>query len=220
MTRRLQILPEVLPAPTPAAPSPNVRGRTLAHMQRLLATAAVMPLACTKADTQGSQTITIPTVAASDTGQQTHGTLIPETHTAATATATATTTADIGYAVVDPMPAPARCMGLAAASQATATFTSDATGPVLDVHVTLPTGGNWSGSNFTPGAPSPWSGQLVSHNVTGNSARARIRPTAGTTSLGVSFSVMCTAGPGSIAVTANFNAIANGAKVTLQKNDY
>lgn len=217
MNRRLEILPEVLPAPT-ATPQSDVRARTLAHMQRLLAATAVMPLACTKADTQPTQTVTIPSATASVAADSTtHGTLIPETHPSATATATAPV--DVGYAVVDPMPAPARCMGLAAASRATATFTADATGPVLDVHVTLPSGSAWSGTSFS-GQPSPWSGQLVSSSVSGATARARIRPTAGTTTLGVSFTVTCPAGPGTVSITATFPAATAGAKVTLQKNDY
>jgi hypothetical protein len=189
-------------------------------MQRLLATAAVMPMGCTKSDTQPTQTITIPTATSSATAQSTaSGTLIPDTRPTATAVATATAP-DVGYAVVDPMPSPALCMGLAAATQATASFVQDAQGPLLDVHVTLPSTGQWSSASFMSGQPSPWSGQLVSSNVATRTASMRIRPSAGVTSLGVSLSITCSAGPGSVAVTASFPAIAMGAKVTLQKHDY
>ena len=227
MNRRLRILPEVLPAPTRAPAQTNVRARTVAHMQRLLATAAVLPLGCTKADTQPTQTVTIPASSGSAAGggDTNKVSLIPETHPSATATATATAPVDVGYAVVDPMPAPARCMGLAAASNATATFTSDASGPVLEVRLTLPTGGAWSGTTFaSPGAPSVWGGQIISSSLGagGMSQIVRVRPSPGATSsvLGVTFSISCTAGAGSIAVTASFSSTTKGSKVALAKNDY
>jgi len=228
MARRLQVLPEVLPAPTVTSPDtarPDVRGRTLAHMQRLLATtAAVVPLAsCTRSDMQGTQTVTIPMSSASATTQDTsQGSLLPPPTATAVATAIPTATADMGYAVVDPMPAPARCLGLANASKANATFKRDATGLFLEVTLTLPTGSAWAGATFTPGSqPSPWSGQLLSSQVSHLTATARVRPTAGVTSLGISFSISCTAGPGSLSITASFpNSPTDTTKVTLQKNDY
>lgn len=228
--RRLQIMPEVLPAPTRVkAGTSDVRGRTITHMQRLIATAAAIPLAsCTKADTQGTQTVTIPQSSASatasaGTASTTEGSLLPPPTATATAKATATAPPDMGYAVVDPMPAPARCMGLAAASKSSAVFKHDASGMLLEVSVTLPsTGPQWAGSVFdASNKPSPWSGTLVSSTIVGHTAVARIKPSAGVTNLGVSFPISCTAGSGSVSVTATFSDPPTTAtKVTLAMHDY
>ncbi len=221
-------MPEVLPTPTvtpinaPSNAGSSVRGTTLAHMQRLLATAAVVPLvSCTRSDTQSTQTVTIPAASSATTQDTTHGSLLPRPTATVTPTAT-TTTPDMGYAVVDPMPAPARCMGLAQSTKANATFKRDAGGLFLEVTLSLPSGQAWAGTTFTPNSPpSPWSGTLISSNVLLTTATARVRPSAGITSLGVQFSVGCPAGPGSIAVTASFPASpTDTTKVTLQKNDY
>ena len=227
MTRRLQLMPEVLPAPTKVAKSESVRARTVAHMQRLLATAAAIPLAdCTRADTQGSQTVTIPVSSATapaSTTASTQGTLLPPPTATVTATATATATApDMGYAVVDPMPAPARCLGLAAASKATASFKHSAGEWVLDIAVTLPTGGAWTGTAFVTGSTiSPWSGSIVTQNVASHSAKATLKLSPGSTTAGLTIPVSCAAGTGSIAITASFTGTPSAStKVTLSKNDY
>ena len=228
MTRRLQIMPEVLPAPSRASSSSDVRGRTVAHMQRLLAATAAIPLAaCTKEDTQGTQTVTIPaaTASASATAQATvEGSLLPPPSATATATAVATAPHDMGYAVVDPMPAPARCMGLAAASKSSAAFKRDGGGVLLEISVTLPSSGaQWAGAQFdTSNKPSPWSGTLVSSNVVAHTAVMKIKPSTGVTGLGVSLPISCSAGTGSIAITASFGdpSPTTTTKVTLTTHDY
>jgi len=221
MTRRLQILPEVLPAPTAVSTAPSgTRGRTLAHMQKLLATAAVMPVACTKTDTQEAVTVTIPSATASTSAQPTSSiSLIPETHPSATATPTGTAP-DIGYAVVDPMPAPARCMGLAAASKISTRWVTDAQGLLLEITVTLPTNGQWTGAVFN-GQPSAWSGQVVSSNSHGPVVVTRVRPAPNNTSFGLSLGVTCSAGVGQLSLTAALPAtLTSNTKVTIQANDY
>ena len=230
MTRRLQVMPEVLPAPTTATPNASVRSRTVAHMQRLLATAAAIPLAgCTRADTQGSQTVTIPvssattTATATATDSNVHGSLLPPPTATATATATPTATApDMGYAVVDPMPAPARCMGLAAASKATAAFKRHGADWALEITLTLPTNAAWTGTAFPPGATlSPWSGTLVSSNLTSHTAKAVLRVAPGSSSAGLTFPVTCAAGSGSVALTATFSGAPSAStKVSLSQVDY
>ncbi len=235
MNRRLELMPEVLPAPTVSSRDgeveqgkrPDVRGRTVAHMQRLLAVScagAAVPLAsCTRSDTQSTQTVTIPAASTSVAAQgTTQGSLLPPPTATVTPPPTATTPTDMQYMVVDPMPTPARCMGLAAATSANATFKHDAGGVFLDLKVSLPTGSAWAGTTFASGTPpSPWSGTVASSSVTSTTATARIRPSAGVTSLGVSFTVMCPAGQGSIAITASFSGTpTDGTKVTLQKTDY
>jgi hypothetical protein len=194
-------------------------------MQRLLATtAAVVPLAsCTRSDTQTTQTVTIPASTASATHMDdaAQGSLLPPLATTA-ATTVAKPPDDMQYMVVDPMPTPAKCIGLATATHASATFKRDPGGLILEVMVSLPTGAGWAGTTFASGTqPSPWSGQLVSSNVGPTMASARIRPTAGVSSLGVTFSIMCAAGPGSLSITASFPSTpVDGTKAILQKSDY
>jgi hypothetical protein len=223
--KRLQLMPEVLPAPTRATATTGVRSRTLTHMQRLLATAAAMPLAgaCTKTDTQGTQTVTLPSSSTSASAQGTvEGSLLPPPKETATAKPTATAP-DMGYAVVDPMPAPARCMGLANATTTTAVFKKDAGGLYLEITATLPTAQAWQGTMFTPSqSPSAWSGTVISSQITSNKATLKIRPsTPGTQNLGVSLSISCAAGSGSLSFSAMFPASpTETTKPTLQKNDY
>jgi len=221
--RRLQIMPEVLPAPTKVTPSAGVRGRTVAHMQRLLAAASALPLAdaaCTKSDTQ-TTTVTIPPQSSVSAQSTVEGSLLPPPKVTASATAT-TPPQDYGYAVVDPMPAPARCMGLAGASKTTASFKQVAGGVALELVVTLPSGAAWAGSAFdTTQRPSPWSGTLVSSQITSHAATVRIKAPQGATSVGLSLAISCAAGSGSIAVTASFaDPPTTSTKVTLSTQDY
>ena len=223
--KRLQLMPEVLPAPTRAQTTTNVRIRTLTHMQRLLATAAALPMAgaCTKTDTQGSQSVTIPSASASTPATQstTEGSLLPPPKDTASAKPTVTAP-DMGYAVVDPMPAPALCRGLATATTTTAVFKKDAGGLYLELTATLPTGPTWTGTTFVAGqTPSPWAGTIVSSQVTANKATLKMRPTASSQNIGVQLSISCSAGAGSIAFNATFPASPNeSTKPTIQKFDY
>jgi hypothetical protein len=221
--KRLQLMPEVLPAPTRASTTSDVRGRTMMHMQRLLAAAAAIPLAtdCTRTDTQGSQSVTIPSASESASTQSTvQGSLLPPKETpSAKPTVTAP---DMGYAVVDPMPAPALCRGLATATTTTAVFKKDATGIYLEITATLPTGTTWTGTTFVAGqSPSPWSGTIVSSQITANKATVKMRPTAASTNIGVQLSITCSAGGGSIAFNATYPANpTETTKPTLAKYDY
>lgn len=226
--RRLQIMPEVLPAPTvskPGASSSSVRSQTLSHMQRLLATAAAIPLAsCTRTDSsQGTQTVTIPVASTTTaTTQETaQGSLLPPPSATATATAQPTATHDMGYAVVDPMPAPARCMGLASASKASAAFKKEAGVLVLEFTLTLPNGSQWHGTTFQAGAkPSSWAGPMLSSHANGSTMVVKVNVSPGSTSAGVSIPIDCAAGQGSIALNASFTSVAENAKVNLTTHDY
>ncbi|HEY2369603.1 MAG TPA: hypothetical protein VGH87_24560 [Polyangiaceae bacterium] len=192
-------------------------------MQRLLAAAAAIPLAtdCTKTDTQSSQSVTIPSASESAPAQSTvQGSLLPPKETP---TAKATVTApDMGYAVVDPMPAPALCRGLATATTATAVFKKDAGGIYLELVATLPTGTTWTGTTFVAGqTPSPWSGTVMSSQITANKATIKLRPTAGSQNIGVQLSISCSAGNGSIAFNATFPVSpTETTKPSIAKYDY
>jgi hypothetical protein len=128
----------------------------------------------------------------------------------------------MGYAVVDPMPAPARCNGLAAATTTIGAFKKDAGGLYFELTATLPTGTTWAGTTFTQGStPSAYPGTVLSSQVTSNKATVKIRPSPSMTSVGVQLSVSCPAGPGSISVTASFSATpTETTKPTFQKYDY
>jgi hypothetical protein len=234
--KRLQLMPEVLPAPTRATTTSDVRGRTLTHMKRLLATAAALPLAsCTKTDAPTMQKDTIPSASVKTTesasAQDTVERSLSPPPSAPTATASAAPTPSAvptvtaphtGYAVVDPMPAPARCMGLATATSATAVFKKDAGGIYLELTASLPTTAAWSGTTFTAGqTPNAWSGTVVSSTVTATKATVNVRPGAGSQDIGVHLQISCPAGPGSISLTASFAASpSETTKPTLAKHDY
>lgn len=226
--RRLQIMPEVLPTPTRTEGPSNARGTTMLHMRRLLATAtAAIPLvSCTRSDnTQGTQTVTIPaasTTTSATASNTTRGSLLPPPSATVAPPPTVTPPPDMGYAVVDPMPAPARCMGLANASKASAVFKRDAGGVLIELSLTLPTGAGWTGTKFQTGTvPSPWSGTLLSSSQVGMTSVARVRPSVGAQSLGVQFQIDCPAGPGSVTVSVTFSGPpTETTKPVTQKNDY
>ena len=196
--RRLEMMPEVLPAPTvtpPLAPRGNVRARTMQHMQLMVATAGALGAVtgCTKSDTTTTQTVTVPTSTSTTTATAT------SPLTSATATATATSTApvgtapDPGYAVVDPMPMPSRCASAAQASKATATYVQQ--GKDLVLKITLKMGG---GATWTGGPVSPYSGAVKS--VTSNAAKDSIDIFLPVAASGVSVPVTCSAGTASMSV--------------------
>ena len=191
------------------------RGRTLAHMHQMLAATAAV--GCSRADVQTVTLTPLPTVPASATDGTASPAPLPPTATVASPPPTAPTSVPSGYLVVDMLPAPARCLGLASATKATARFHASATGPVLEIGVTLPSSGKLAGSKWD-GTASPWSGQVQSSSFHGPVATVRVKPAAATTSsLGVSLGVSCgAAGTGAIAVTATFAAPGASASLTLQ----
>jgi len=117
--RKLKLLPEVLPAPTPSSRATSPRERTMLHMRRLVAATAMLGAgadACSKPPEVVTPPPDLPPPPGTGTGAPT-----------ATATQAATappeptappTVASSGtppppppptYAVVDPMPPPAQC---------------------------------------------------------------------------------------------------------------
>ncbi len=226
--RRLGLMPEVLPAPTASARGP-VRDRTLGHMRRLLATAAaVSAAACSRESGQNADAVSVTIPPSTEDGGAagtTPGTnpMASHQHTVPTATATPTATAPpTGYAVVDPMPAPARCAGIAAAAKATAVFHKDKTGVYLEVTITL---GSANGAQFDKSAPpSSWGSNLLGAKFNGHSVILRLRPTsssAGSASLGVSAGVACSAGPGHLTANVQWTGTPTaGTKTSIQLSDY
>lgn len=197
--RRLEMMPEVLPAPTKLAPRGDVRARTMQHMQRMVATASALGAVagCTKSDTTTTQTVTVPSASATTTGG---GPLTSATATAPpTVSAIPTGPPDMGYAVVDPMPMPSRCASAAQASKASASFVQQGKDLVLKVTVKLGGGAVWTG-----GPVSPYNGAVKS--VTANAAKDSLDIFLPSTVTGLSLPVTCPAGTATMGVEVTLPA--------------
>ena len=190
----------------------SARNRTVGHMNKLIAATAAAS-ACTHPDTQTVTIAPLPQIA-SDT------TSAPPPPPPPTASATLTQPPQpppppdpSGYLVVDMLPAPARCLGVAAASKVTAKFHRDGGHMVLDLVVSLPTSGAAAGTKFTgSGATSAWSATVVSSSYrSGNTvANIRLQPTtsgsASLASMGVQVVVTCgSRGSGTLAADVTYN---------------
>ncbi len=191
-------------------------------MHQMLATATATAVAsCTQPEVQQTVTITpLPTTSTTDTSTAVAPPPPPTTSAIATASATANATSlpptppnpTAGYLVVDMLPAPARCLGVATSTKTTARFRRDGSGIVLDIAVTLPATTSLGAISFTGTAATVWGGTIVTSTVQPHThvASARVRPLAaasGNVSIGVTFEVSCgSAGVGQLAVTSTFTA--------------
>ena len=117
---------------------------------------------------------------------------------------------DGGYAVVDPMPMPARCAGGAAAIHGTAAFEVGADGKrMLVVRLAPP-----SDPQTTYGDPSP-GGPLS--RVEGGGLELRVEPAPQALSHTFSFPVVCGEGPGALQADIMWTAdVANGAPLVVR----
>lgn len=179
------------------ARSRDARQRTLMHMHRMVATAVGTAAACTKPDaTQGPQTVTLPSATAT-----TSTTAPPPPPTTASTASTPppqpTATSGHGYLVVDMLPAPALCAGIAASTTTSTTYQIGKGGAVvLRITVHLGGGATWSGV-----IPSAWGGILQSYTT--NSSKdvvdLFVKPQAA--QVGLSIPITCPKGPGTISVS-------------------
>ena len=120
-----------------------------------------------------------------------------------------------GYLVVDMLPAPARCLGVAQASTAAGHFEA---GGVLRIVITLKT----AGVTFASLTPTAMGAQLVSSTFpTSTTADVVIRPTGGQLA-GVNLPVTCrSSGSGTLFVHATFTGPpALGRPVNITLTDY
>ncbi len=172
----------------------SVRARTLVHLQRMVAATALAN--CTK-PVQSDTTITPKTTMAPDAG------------VGATTAALPT-----GYAVVDPMPTPARCYGAAAGLIGKAQWKQDATGMYVELTITIapPTGsalGLPSVTSFEKASTSVMGANTISSDVLPTGFVVRARPLAGNTFMSASVGVQCGAGkllPGAVVATLSLPA--------------
>jgi hypothetical protein len=209
--------------------SSSARHRTVGHMNKLIAATAAAS-ACTRPDTQTVTIAPLPTVTADTTSAP------PPPPPPPTASATLTAPPQpppppdpSGYLVVDMLPAPARCLGVAAASKVTAKFHRDGGHMVLDVIVSLPTSGAAAGTKFIgSGANSAWSATIVASTLASSNtvAHVTLQPTtSGSSSLasmGVQLQVSCGArGNGTLGVNVDYsNPPSPGTVPSVTLHDY
>lgn len=196
--KRLEMMPEVLPAPTRQTGSPSVRARTMGHMHKMLAAAGAVA-SCTRPVSQPDNSITIPAPSATTTPST-----APTPSAIAIPTPTPTpvpippipATPSSGYMVVDMLPSPARCYGAASSTTASAVWKQDSTGLYVELVLTI------KGTNmFAPGGPSVWGGAVMSTSAGSSRIAINVRPNPGNTSFGASIDVSCSGQSGAVIAT-------------------
>lgn len=217
-------LPEVLPDPRRAPAATGPRQRTLLHMQRLLATAAAMTTAgCGKQDVTNAPTIAADEAGAHpasttstakeddasagpiadsnaiDAGPPAYA-VIPEAGAAVDGGVVAQPRPPVmptGYAVVDPMPPPAHCPGIAPLVTPKVAFA--AKGAKVEASVQFPLPKGRADYHYTKGAPAiVYGGQHVATSVTatGVTVTALVESTA--THVSIAVKGTCNQGPGTL----------------------
>ena len=217
------------------------RARTLVHLHRMLAIASaqacsretaqpvpIKPEPSAPASVASAEPVPSASGAPSEVASSSAGAFPPALPPTASATLqqhppprpVPTATVQSGYLVVDMLPAPARCAGLANASSSTAAFASQGGQLVLELIVRLPGTGGFK----LVGAPSAMGGAtVVSHVYSNNGMQAlvRLRVPTSATSASVSLPVSCgSAGTGTLYAGATFGAAASGAPVSVSLTDY
>lgn len=198
------VLPEVLPDPRAArARAAGPRQRTVAHMHRMLATAAALGIALGCGKTTG------PKAAPGDKrgcgGDKAGG--------GGELGGSSGDMSSSGYAVVDPMPPPAHCPGIADAIAATATREGD----VVVVRFPLPS--NRADYKYMTDSPAyAYDATVVSSAVKDGAIVVTLRPESGVRRFGVSVKGFCDAGPSTISADVSWEG--DGGALTVLLNDY
>lgn len=182
------------------------RARTLAHLQRMatLGTAVTATFACGK--TSGTE--------------ESHGCGKNPLASQPDANATMTSSGSSGYAVVDPVPTPAFCPGVAAATKATAKLEKAAGGTrvvtvTLDAPVTVP------GFKFVNDAPAnAYAATVASQQITDTKAVTKLSFPAETTNVAFSVKTMCNQGPGTLHAAVTIEKGPKGETAVVVLNEY
>lgn len=160
-SRRLTLMPEVLPAPH-TVPSGSVRRRTLNHLQRVMVTAAAAgALAAACASPPQTKTSGEPTTPPDDGDPQDgeHGYIDPDPNR--------------GYVVVDMLPPPALCSGVASLTPIRANWQRDGRTWHVRLEIEKPPFGELSQSQ----RPVSMNGEIISAEPIANGGVAiRWRP--------------------------------------------
>jgi hypothetical protein len=194
------LMNEVLPAPSAPFGEGSPRSRTLARMERLLSLAATGAAigGCSSGATPVQPIVEIPP-AGSGSPLVVAGTSSTPPPIKSAATAEPIPDPPIGYAVVDPLPPPAVCAGVASTVQATATWRQDKGGMVIEIALGRP---GFLGSSYVQGnAPSAYGGKVVHTKLAADSVLVRVEPAAGATSIGLNVAVQCPPGQSHLEVS-------------------
>jgi hypothetical protein len=195
--KKLRLLPEILPDPSPDLTPGGPRQRVLARVSRLSALAAAVATAQSgcSADKPGNGGTTPPTVEIPGTSGTAVAVDNPTSHpTSAPTNNNATNVPQIpsGYAVVDPMPPPAVCMGVAPTIQAKATWKAKKGGFSIEVKLSKP--GRADASYRTNEEPSAWDATLPAKQVAADTVTLTLEPTAGAKYAGARVPTTCSRG--------------------------
>ena len=223
--RRLRLMPEVLPDPTPHHGEGAPRQRTVAHLQRLMALTAALSAsaACTKEGEPSARKEDESSFKRkSDSTATTATTTIATTDTTATATATApsatVTSIGTGYAVVDPLPPPAVCPGLAATIGASASWKTDKSGAYVELR--MPKSSRADVKLKRTEAPTAYSAKVASVAWVGDDMVLRVVPDAGATMAYVYVAAECSKGGEHVYAQLDLSGGAKpGSSVTVTLND-
>ena len=211
MTRRLKLLPEVLPPPNaPSMTSP--RHRTTERLGALLAMAAAA--ACSREDSVA--------IRPEDPSKMKKSNPDPEPTTVTTTTTTASATSTVptsvptppSYMVVDPLPPPAKCAGLASTIKATAAWKTGATGSFLELK--LPKPGRPDAKYGKTLMTTPvYGGKLLSIVPAGDGLVVQVVPDAKALDVYVYVEAACSAGTERVYASMSFPKAGGPITVTL-----
>ena len=177
--RRLGMMPEVLPAPSNHPLQGSPRQRTVRTMERLLAAATATALLASCSNNHGGGAGGAGAGGAGASG--------------------ASSSSGGGYGVVDPLPPPARCEGVAATSPATAVWKDAMDGSGLIIELQLPKPGRTDASYEEQTPPLLSGATLVSSTNTAGALTLELAPAAGAL-VDVNLGVTCAAGPGRLEI--------------------
>jgi hypothetical protein len=203
--RRLAMMPEVLPEPRPMTGAGDARARTVAHMQRLLATVAAAG-AAVGACAQEPSPVSAPidtgngasgghdaaTYATSEMGDPPQGSTTEAEPDAQTPEVPSTPTT--GYAVVDPVPPPSICPQAASQIQATAKWNAEKSGMV--VVVTFAKGRGPDTITYGPlSTPMGYGASVVKASGPGDTMQFVLAPNPKQTAVSVGVPALCNGRP-------------------------
>jgi hypothetical protein len=210
--KKLKLLPEVLPPPINSS-SKSPRQRTA---ERMVALVALTAAACSKEDPVSIRPEDPSKMKKTQTNPD------PTTTTTTTATTTAPTTTSVtptssptpGYMVVDPLPPPAKCAGLASTIKATAAWKTGATGSFIELKLPKP-GKPDAKYGKTPTTTPVYGGKLLSIAPAGDGLVVQVVPDSGSTNVYVYIEAACTAGTERVYASMEFKSAGGPITVTL-----
>ena len=207
--RRLKLLPEVLPPPNAASTS-TPRARTRERLAALVAMTAA-GAACSREDPVSIRPEdpskvkkTQPTAEATTT----------TTTNPSTTTVVPTVIPTPSYMVVDPLPPPAMCAGLASTIKATAAWKTGSTGSFLELKLPKP-GQADAKYGKTPLTTPVYGGKLLSITPAGDGLVVQVVPDAGSKFVYVHIEASCTKGKEHVYAEMSFSAVGGPVTVTL-----